>query len=37
MKVAIIGSRNLTNVNISKYIPKEVTEIISGGARVIAL
>ena len=35
MKVAIIGSRNLTNVNISKYIPKEVTEIISGGARGI--
>lgn len=33
MKVAIIGSRNLTNVEISKYIPENVTEIISGGAR----
>lgn len=35
MKVAIIGSRNLTNVEISKYIPENVTEIISGGARGI--
>lgn len=34
MKVAIIGSRNL-NVDISEYIPKETTEIISGGARGI--
>ena len=32
MKVAIIGSRSLINVEISKYIPKNVTEIISGGA-----
>ena len=32
MKVAIIGSRNLINVEISKYIPENVTEIISGGA-----
>ena len=32
MKVAIIGSRSLTNVEISKYIPENVTEIISGGA-----
>lgn len=35
MKVAIIGSRNLTNVKISKYISENVTEIISGGARGI--
>lgn len=35
MKVAIIGSRNLVNVEISKYIPENVTEIISGGARGI--
>ena len=32
MKVAIIGSRSLINVEISKYIPESVTEIISGGA-----
>ena len=35
MKVAIIGSRNLVNVEISKYIPENVTEIISGGAKGI--
>ncbi len=35
MKVAVIGSRGLTNVEISKYIPENVTEIISGGARGI--
>lgn len=32
MKVAIVGSRSLINVEISKYIPESVTEIISGGA-----
>lgn len=32
MKVAVIGSRSLKNVDISKYIPKETTEIITGGA-----
>ncbi len=32
MKVAIIGSRSLTNVDISSFIPKETTEIITGGA-----
>ena len=35
MKVAIIGSRNLVNVDLSEYIPKNVTEIISGGAKGI--
>ena len=35
MKVAVIGSRNLTNVEISKYIPENTEEIISGGARGI--
>ena len=35
MKVAIIGSRNLVNVEISKYIPENTAEIISGGARGI--
>lgn len=31
MKVAIIGSRGLVT-DVSEYIPKETTEIISGGA-----
>ena len=35
MKVAIIGSRNLINVEISKFIPKGTTEGISGGAKGI--
>lgn len=34
MKVAIIGSRGLT-VNLNKYIPPEITEIVSGGAKGI--
>lgn len=32
MKIAIIGSRSLIDVDISKYIPENVKEIISGGA-----
>ena len=35
MKVAIIGSRNLTVDNLEKYLPEGVTEIVSGGARGI--
>lgn len=35
MKVAIIGSRCLTEDNIGKYIPIQTTEIISGGAKGI--
>lgn len=35
MKIAIIGSRTLTNVDVSKYVPDGVTGIISGGARGI--
>lgn len=35
MKVAVIGSRNLTVEDLAKYLPKEVTEIVSGGARGI--
>ena len=35
MKVAVIGSRDLINVEISKYIPENTAEIISGGARGI--
>lgn len=33
MKVAVIGSRGLTIDNLGKYLPKETTEIISGGAK----
>ena len=35
MKVAVIGSRELKVNNLEKYLPKEVTEIVSGGARGI--
>ena len=33
MRVAIIGSRNITSIDISKYVPEGVTEIVSGGAK----
>ncbi len=33
MRVAIIGSRNLTVENLEKYLPQQVTEIVSGGAK----
>lgn len=32
MKIAVIGSRSLTVRNLEKYLPKETTEIVSGGA-----
>ena len=35
LKVAIIGSRNLQVYNFGKYLPNNVSEIISGGARGI--
>ena len=35
MKIAVIGSRNLTVEDLVHYLPKEVTEIVSGGARGI--
>ncbi len=35
MKIAIIGSRNLHVENLGEYIPKETTEIVSGGAKGI--
>ena len=35
MKLAIIGSRSIANIEIGKFIPENVTEIISGGARGI--
>lgn len=35
MKVAIIGSRNLMVKNLGQYLPSNVTEIVSGGAKGI--
>ncbi len=35
MKVAVVGSRGLSVCDLEKYLPKEVTEIVSGGARGI--
>ena len=32
MKLAVIGSRKLTDVDIDKYVSGEVEEIVSGGA-----
>ena len=33
MKIAVIGSRNLRVDDLGKYLPDDVTEIVSGGAR----
>ena len=33
MKVAIIGSRNISVGNLADYLPEETTEIVSGGAK----
>lgn len=35
MKVAVIGSRTLTAINIGEYLPNGTTTIISGGAKGI--
>ena len=35
MKVAIFGSRSITEVDLKNFIPEGVTEIVSGGARGI--
>ena len=35
MKLAIIGSRTLTQISLDSYIPHGVTEIVSGGAKGI--
>ncbi len=35
MKVAVIGSRNLMVQDLEQYLPKETTEIVSGGAKGI--
>ncbi len=32
MKVAVVGSRNLTNIELDKFISEETEEIVSGGA-----
>lgn len=32
MKLAVIGSRNLTNIALERYIAEDVEEIVSGGA-----
>ena len=34
MKIAVVGSRNL-EIEIERYLPEGITEIISGGARGI--
>ncbi len=33
MKVAVIGSRGLSVTDLGRYLPKNTTEIVSGGAR----
>lgn len=35
MKIGVIGSRGLKVDNLGKYLPNEVTEIVSGGAKGI--
>ena len=35
MKIAIVGSRNLTVENLGDFLPPETTEIVSGGAKGI--
>ena len=32
MKVAVIGSRSITNFDLAEFLPKDTTEIVSGGA-----
>lgn len=32
MKIAVIGSQSLVVNNLEKYLPKDVDEIVSGGA-----
>jgi len=35
MKVAVVGSRQLTVSDLGQYLPPETTEIVSGGAKGI--
>ena len=37
MKIAVIGSRNIEPENLGDYLPKEVSEIVSGGAKGVLL
>ena len=37
MKLAVVGSRKLTNIVLDTYISKEVKEIVSGGAAGVDL
>ena len=32
MRLAVIGSRNLTNIALDRYLPEQAEEIVSGGA-----
>lgn len=33
MRAAVIGSRGLSVANLGAYLPKDITEIVSGGAK----
>ena len=33
MKIAVVGSRKITQINLSEYLDSSCTEIVSGGAR----
>jgi len=33
MKIAVVGSRGVTLLNLQKYLPTGITELISGGAK----
>ena len=35
MKIAVIGSRSITYLSLGMYMPDDVTEIVSGGAKGI--
>ena len=35
MKVAVVGSRNLSVARLEDYLPEQTTELVSGGARGI--
>lgn len=37
MKIAIVGSRNIRLKNLEKYLPEDITEIVSGGAKGVDL
>lgn len=37
MKIAIVGSRSLTDIPLDPYVPREAEEIVTGGAKGIDL